>query len=201
MHAEIGRARAAGFFRAPEHHPDGAGGMARQLRDQMPGAQRLMATPAPSSMAPVPGSQLSIWPPTTITWSGCVLPVTSPEIGPGGGVHHMRLQQQMQAHRSARRHMLDQIGIGHAQGASRNPGASAAYRVGAGMRGARRAGGDRAGKIGERAPARSFRWRVARRDRRAITAAILGAGHGLVDQHDLALEGISGRGLRTRPNS
>ena len=40
----------------------------------------MMATPAPSSTAPVPGSQLSRWPPTTSTSCGVSRPTISPEM-------------------------------------------------------------------------------------------------------------------------
>jgi hypothetical protein len=108
----------------------------------------------------------------------------------------MRLQQQMQAHRSARRHMFKQIGVRHAQCPCRNLGRVGGIQGGAGMRRPRRAGRDGARKIGDRPSARGFRRRIARLDRRAIPAAILGAGHRLVDQHDLAHKGIGGRGTK-----
>lgn len=62
----------------------------RMVRRGRPGwaaslaAAVVMAIPAASSMAPVPGSQLSRWPPTTITSSGLSLPRISPEIFQAG---------------------------------------------------------------------------------------------------------------------
>ena len=44
----------------------------------------VMPMPEASSMAPVPGSQLSRWPPRTITSSGASLPRISPEMFQAG---------------------------------------------------------------------------------------------------------------------
>ena len=44
----------------------------------------VMATPAPSSMAPSAGSQLSRWPPMTMTSSGFSRPLISPTMFQAG---------------------------------------------------------------------------------------------------------------------
>ena len=76
-------------------------------------APAAMATPAPSSIAPVPGSQESRCPPMAITSSACSLPVDlADDVGAGVLTLGAAVQIELQRHRFAcGEHAFEQVGI------------------------------------------------------------------------------------------
>ena len=159
----------------------------------------VMATPAPSSIAPVPWSQLSRWPPTSrIGAVGIAARHFGDDVARMAAFGFLADQSQMHDDRLAALEDADELlGVRNGQRAGRDRRGAVGEILHAGVRVAVMVGADRADDDRQRALLRGDRRALAaRRAELAVARAVLRRHHVMVDEDDLARDRAVGRGAQ-----